>query len=141
MQFFPSNIYIKTGKSNHGNASDQVALLLIALTIQSIFFTSTIFEGVEQMSLSGIASKSGGSWSSSSSKPSDVAVFLTKISGSLLFVISMMFSAVKWYVFFFFVSLYLSFGGHIHTRKQESSERKVGWSGLFPCDCKSLRIR
>ena len=52
VQFFPSNIYIKTGKSNHGNASDQVALLLIALTIQSIFFTSTIFEGVEQMSLS-----------------------------------------------------------------------------------------
>ena len=130
VQFFPSNIYKKTGKSNHGNTSDIVAILCIVLSIQSIFFTSSIFEGVELVSLSGIASKSGGSWSYSSSKASDVAVFLTKISGSLLFVISMMFSAVKWYVF-----VYLSFGMHIHNlhthKNRNRANGKLGGLGCF----------
>ena len=31
VQFFPSNIYKKTGKSNHGNTSDIVAILCIVL--------------------------------------------------------------------------------------------------------------
>ena len=82
------------------------------------------------MSLSGIGSKSGGSWSSSSSKPSDVAVFLTKISGSLLFVISMMFSAVKWYVFSSF--LCISLLGDIYTHENRNrANGKLAGLGCF----------
>ena len=100
VQFFPSNMYIKTGKSNHGNISDVVAICCIALTIQFIFFTSSVFGGVEisgnGVILSGIVSKSASSSWSSSSETSIVSSFLAKCCGSLLFVVSMMFSAVKW---------------------------------------------
>ena len=75
VQFFPSNLSFKSGKNNHGNTSDVIALICTCLTVQSLFFTTTVLNGVRLC---------------------EVANFLTKCSGSLLFVISMMLSGVKW---------------------------------------------
>jgi len=84
---YPSNALLpkthpKT-KNNHGNISDMVALLLIAVAVQSIFYTGTLFDDLGPLKANFLGNT-----------PDTIAA--AKFCGGLLLVIALMLSSVKW---------------------------------------------